>query len=42
MTNTQNYYYLIHLDAIIYTKKKKNKKTKKTKKKKTKTKYHCF
>ena len=28
MTNTQNYYYLIHLDAIIYKKKKKNKKNK--------------
>ena len=33
MTNTQNYYYLIHLDAIIYTKKKKTKKQKKQKKK---------
>ena len=28
MTNTQNYYYLIHLDAIIYKKKKKKKKKK--------------
>ena len=37
MTNTQNYYYLIHLDAIIYTK-KKNKKQKKQKKQKNKNK----
>ena len=38
MTNTQNYYYLIHLDAIIYTKKKKKKKKKTKKKKKQKKK----